>query len=61
MYSLSCKAMGAADCDYVAQGETAEEVKSKMMDHARAKHFEVVSDMGEEKLMAKMDEKMEEA
>jgi predicted small metal-binding protein len=38
MKTLSCKDMGASDCSFVATGQTAEEVKSKMWAHAAKDH-----------------------
>ncbi|OGI29309.1 MAG: hypothetical protein A2288_02940 [Candidatus Moranbacteria bacterium RIFOXYA12_FULL_44_15] len=60
MMKLSCKAMGA-DCGYEATGETAEEVKNKMMEHAKMEHKDMLdkmSDSEKKEMMAKMDEKM---
>ncbi len=37
MKSLSCREMGV-DCPFSAEGETAEEVKAKMLKHAAAAH-----------------------
>lgn len=58
---LSCKAMGA-ECDFVAKGETDEEVKNKMMEHVKMAHSDMMKNMTEEKkkeMMMKMDEKMQ--
>jgi predicted small metal-binding protein len=46
------------DCDFVAEGNTAEEVKSKMMDHAMKDHKEMMDKMSDDeksKMMMKMD------
>ena len=37
MKSLSCREMGV-DCPFRAEGETAEEVKANMLQHAAAAH-----------------------
>lgn len=61
MMSLSCKDMGATDCDYVAKGNSADEVKSKIMDHAMKDHKDMMDrmdSMEKEKMMKMMDEKM---
>jgi len=38
MYSLSCKDMGMEKCNYVAMGETKEEVIEMTNDHAMKVH-----------------------
>ena len=61
MYKLSCKTMGQ-DCGFEAQGDTMDEVKNKMMDHAMSDHKDMMERMSpkeKEDLMMKMDEKME--
>jgi len=61
MYKLSCKAMGT-DCHFSAEGETAQEVKDKMMSHAMSDHKDMMDKMSESEkqdMMKKMDEKME--
>jgi len=58
MMKLACKDMGT-NCPFVAEGETAAEVKAKMMDHAMAEHKEMMDNMSEEekdKMMKKMDD-----
>jgi predicted small metal-binding protein len=60
MKMLSCKNMGV-ECDFVAKGETAEEVKAKAMEHAKMEHADMLKDMTEDQkkeMMMKMDEKM---
>ena len=46
------------DCDFVAMGETVEEVKAKMIAHAKAEHKEMFESMSPEQ-MADMDKMME--
>lgn len=61
MMRLACKDMGT-DCPFVAEGNSAEEVKAKMMDHAMADHKEMMDNMTEEEkdeMMKKMDEMLE--
>ncbi|HEX7586653.1 MAG TPA: DUF1059 domain-containing protein [Patescibacteria group bacterium] len=63
MKTLSCKDMGT-DCSFVATGETAEEVKNKMMEHAKADHTEMFNKMSKDEkmgMMKMMDEKMKDA
>lgn len=45
MMSLACKDMGNMDCEYVAQGETKEEVMKMAMDHAMSAHGMTEADM----------------
>jgi predicted small metal-binding protein len=51
MKHLSCKAMGAIDCDFVATGSTDEEVKQKMMAHAASAHPEKMQSMTPEQMV----------
>ncbi|MFA6047642.1 MAG: DUF1059 domain-containing protein [Parcubacteria group bacterium] len=44
MMMASCKDMGA-DCDFVAKGETAYDVKMKMMEHAKMDHKDMMAKM----------------
>lgn len=57
MMSLACKDLGK-DCHFVAHGNTKDEVKKEMMDHARMAHPEVF-DLPEDE-MKMMEEKMDE-
>lgn len=54
MMSLACKDMGQMDCDFVAEGETAEEVLGKAMEHGMSAHGMTEADMTEEKKEAAM-------
>lgn len=56
--TLSCRDLGV-ECDFVAKGKTAEEVKEKMMEHAAEAHKEIMEDMTDEKMKA-MEKKMDE-
>jgi predicted small metal-binding protein len=47
MLSFACKDTGA-DCDFVATGETVEEVKEKAFAHAGVVHAEEMKSMTEE-------------
>ncbi len=38
MYSLSCASLGMPNCDFVAKGETEEEVLEKINDHVNSAH-----------------------
>jgi predicted small metal-binding protein len=61
MKSLACSDLGM-ECGFKAEGETAEEVKQKMLAHAQDAHAEMLAGMSDQEkagLMATMDEKME--
>ena len=58
MKKLSCADMGKPECHFVAEGETNEEVKMKLMDHVREMHPDALEGMSEEEMMKMMDEKM---
>ena len=55
MYSLSCKDMGKADCDFVATGETQEEVMKSVGEHAMAVHGMTEADMTDDAKKMMMD------
>jgi predicted small metal-binding protein len=56
MKMLACKAMGGSD-DFFAKGNTEEEVMSKMMNHVKDKHPEMMEGMDDMK-MKEMKEMM---
>ncbi len=58
MKKLSCKDMGMSD-DFVAEGETKEEVMEKMTEHAKMAHKDMMEKMSPEE-MEDMKKKMEE-
>ncbi len=45
MKTLACSDLGAAECTFVASGETNEDVVQKMMEHAKAAHPEKMEQM----------------
>ncbi len=49
MLKFACKDAGV-DCDFVATGETAEEVKEKAFAHAGVVHAEILKSMTAEQL-----------
>ena len=59
MKKILCRDLGA-DCDFVAHGETSEEVKKNMMEHAMQAHPEAGDKMSPEEMDKLMDEKMQE-
>ena len=54
MKRVSCKDVGGED-DFVAEGETDEEVKKKLGEHAMANHAESYEKMSEEEKKEKWD------
>ena len=58
-YKLGCENLGGMDCDFVAEGNTPEETKKILYDHAGQAHQEVLKTMPEEQ-MKKMDSLMDE-
>jgi predicted small metal-binding protein len=60
MKSLACSDLGM-ECSFTAQGETADELKQKMLAHAQDAHAEMLAGMADQEkadLMALMDAKM---
>ena len=60
MKSLACSDLGM-ECSFSAQGETADEVKQKMLAHAQDAHAEMLAGMSDQEkadLMAAIDAKM---
>jgi predicted small metal-binding protein len=58
MKSLACKDMGM-DCDFVATGNTVEEVKQKAMAHAQVVHADILKTMSSPAQMAEMQKTMD--
>lgn len=55
--------MGAAECSFVATGETNEDVMGKMMEHAKAAHadkMEQMKDISLEEVTSMMMSKIEQ-
>jgi predicted small metal-binding protein len=59
MKELACRDVSGMDCDFKAQGETAEEVKAKLMEHGNSAHAEAMASMTDEQ-KAGMAQKTEE-
>jgi predicted small metal-binding protein len=58
--TLTCRDLGM-ECTFVASGETADEVKAKMLAHAQEAHADMLAGMSDQEtndLMRMMDEKM---
>ena len=49
MLKFACKDAGV-DCDFVATGETAEEVKENAFAHAEVAHADILKSMSQEQL-----------
>ena len=43
MKTIKCSQVGGGTCAFEASGETAEEVKSKMGEHAKAAHADIMA------------------
>ena len=60
MKDLSCSEMGI-ECAFRAEGETADEVKAKLLEHAAAEHADMLAGMTEAQkadMMATIDVKI---
>ena len=58
MFKISCKDLGKKDDDFVAEGMTKEDVKSKLMAHAMSDHkmeMETMSKEDKDAMMMKVD------
>ena len=60
MKTLACAAMGM-DCDFVAKGETEEEVIEQMSKHGQEKHAEAMKGMDMEEMVNTMKAKIVDA
>lgn len=59
MLKMSCRDLGSADCDYVARGQTADDVKGDLLRHAEEDHPDMFAAMTPEEMTAagaRMDE-----
>lgn len=50
MQTLSCKDLGTQDCNFVAKGNTKDEVINKMINHIRPNHADTFEDTSEEEM-----------
>lgn len=60
MFTLSCRDLGAKDCDFEAEGTSQGEVIGKMMKHVNEDHKDMASKVGREQMMSKIVETSEE-
>ncbi len=58
MKTLRCRDVGGMDCDYVAKGETAEDVKKDAFAHAEQAHKDILQKMSPEDIQ-KLTERIE--
>ena len=58
MYSLSCKDMGIEKCNYVAMGETKDEVMKMASDHFTKAHPKEAKEMMDKMSKEELEEKM---
>lgn len=54
MKEITCKSLGSENCDFVAKGETADELKQQMIAHAMQDHPDFLNNMSEEEKAKKM-------
>lgn len=62
MKTLACRDLGT-DCDFVARGNTPEEVRNNMLNHAKMEHKEMMDNMSNKErneMMKKMDSMMKD-
>jgi len=59
MKSLKCSDLGSMECNFVATGETAEDVKKNMYEHAGQVHPDKLEKMTDEEKQ-QIDKKMDE-
>ncbi len=57
-FELGCRDLGGMDCNFVAKGNTVEEVKKNLYKHAGEEHKDVLALMPEDK-MKEMDSLMD--
>jgi predicted small metal-binding protein len=58
MVTLSCKDLGLASCDFVAEADSERHVKNAMFEHVRDEHPELIAGVTDEErrdLMHRMD------
>lgn len=55
MKTLSCKDLGAKDCDYVSKGFASAEVIDDMINHAKKDHLEEMKKMQSEMSEGEME------
>jgi len=63
MWKISCADLGDSSCHFEATGQTAEEAKQKLMEHAKAAHADKLAGMSEvdkASMMKMVDEKVHE-
>lgn len=58
MYSLSCKDLGMEKCNYVATGDTKEEVMEMASEHAMKAHPKEMKEKAEKMSKEEMNEAM---
>ena len=59
MKNLNCSDLGGSECNFKASGETDEDVKKQMHEHAAKDHAEMFEKMTEEE-KTQIDQKMNE-
>jgi predicted small metal-binding protein len=59
MYTLACKDLGIAECDFVASEDNVRKVKDAMFAHARDEHPELIAGITSER-HKELEHQMEE-
>ena len=49
-YNHGCKDMGGMDCEFIATGDTTDEVKQILYAHAEEAHKDVIASMPDDKI-----------
>lgn len=58
MKKLLCADLGKPECNFVAEEQTNDEVKKKLMEHIKMAHPDVLQSTNEESLDKMMDDKL---
>jgi len=61
MFEVSCRDLGLAECDFVAAAPSVRKLESKMLEHARDEHPELIAGITEEQHEAMMKQIAEAA
>jgi predicted small metal-binding protein len=54
MFEVSCRDLGLTDCDFVGAADSVKKLESKMLEHARDEHPELIAGITEEEHEALM-------
>ena len=48
MFEVACRDLGLADCDFSTEADSVKKLESKMLEHARDEHPELIAGITEE-------------